>query len=143
MDKALEAMLAKAEEIYTTSTANYPNTSGPRRGIAVVSVRRKKTNRWLTLQDNFGKTCYRAPKILNCRPIDLGGSNEGLVFGKIAYCHRTKKDSGCDAREIKEGESFWQGAIWGSTEVLFAFSGFSELDDVEVAKAGERAYFEN
>jgi hypothetical protein len=145
----LEAMLRKAELVYLCSTENYPDTRGPRRGIAAVSIQVDSDthpHRWLTLSDNFGEVCYRDPKQLNGRDIDLGGSNEGVLFGKIAYSRRTMRNSGCDAREVKEGESFWRGNIFEASDpynpkcVTFGFSGFTELDDEEVAKAGRKAY---
>ena len=95
----------------------------------------------MTLQDNFGEVCYRDPKIMNGRNIDLGGSNEGILFGKVAYCHRVHENSGCDAKDVKEGESYWKGAVWRE-DCVFGFSGFPELDDLEIAKVGEQAYFE-
>ena len=137
-------------EIYQNSPENYKDRA--RRGIVAVSVREDPDNypnRWITLSDNFGEVCYREPNELNGRNIDLGGSNEAILFGKMAYCRRTWLNSGCDARDVKAGESFWMGAIFESdfltdtNNVIFGFSGFTELDDVKVAKAGREAYFKS
>lgn len=146
----LKKMLDTAEEIYKTSDENYPKTRGPRRGIAVVSIKMNvesgSENRWLALSDNFGKKCYREPKQLNGRDIDLGCSNEGIIFGKIAYSRRTHKNSGCSASETLEGESFWRGNMFLDDDpdapkyITFGFSGFTELDDEKVAKAGREEY---
>ena len=144
---ALEAMLEKAEQIYHFSPENYP-ARGDRRGIAVVAVLEDPAGypyKWLTISDNFGEICHRAPKQQNGRNIDNGGSNEGILFGKIAYSRRTGLDSGCDVRDIKEGESFWKGNIFGNDDkdTTFGFSGFTELEDEEVSKVGRETFYGN
>jgi len=140
--QVLAAMIEKAGEVYETSAENYAVTRGPRRGLAVVTVQDDTDpDVWLSLESRFGGLCWGQPKSQNGRDIDLGVSNDGLAHGKIAYCRRTGNNSGADVRDVRGAESYWQGALFSEDhKALFAFSGFSETDDVLVAAHGKALY---
>ena len=142
MHAILDAMLKKAEEVYKNSEEDYPKTRG-KRGFACVKLRyAPNQNRWIAVEDVFGEKSYRNTRTQNGREIEYGANFEGVVQGKIAYCKRTGENSGTSIRDIKEGESFWKGAIFDGADkmALFGYSGFNELDDIVVGEAGREEY---
>ena len=134
----LNAMEKKAKTIFENSS-NYKGTD--KRGYMVVQIRDKKNpNQWDSSSRNFG-IVFRDYQYEGELVISNGTNFDALAHGKVAFCRRTKKDSGTNYYQVLGYESFWKGAIIsGDDNCICAFSGFMGEDDAEIAKAGITCY---
>jgi hypothetical protein len=136
LDIMEQTVLAIREEKESRQTAKLP-----KRGMLVAQIRTGEAPaQWESSIRTF-HTFFRAPCIENGVVVDKGDSNDCTVHAKIAYVHRTGKNSGAPVTEVWGDEAKWKGAVISEDgNCICGFSGFSEDDDMRVAEAGIAEY---
>lgn len=95
----------------------------------------------ITGKDQGYYSYFRPPDHINRGSNDQGTNYLAYAAGKLFHSFRTFKDSG--SKDVLKGESAAKGSIiLGQFPncVIFAFSGGTEEQDLQVARAGYRAY---
>jgi hypothetical protein len=112
-----------------------------KRGMLVAQVRTGEAPAQWESSIRAFDTFFKAPRIENGEVLDNGDNNDGTIHAKIAYVHRTGKNSGAPIAELWGNESKWKGAVISEDgNCICGFSGFSEDDDVLIAEAGIAEY---
>ncbi|MCL2232749.1 MAG: hypothetical protein FWB99_06695 [Treponema sp.] len=112
-----------------------------KRGMMTVSIRdAKNPDQWDSTCRSFG-TVFRDYSYEGDLVINNGTNFDALAHGKVAYCRRTGNNSGTNYYQVLGYESYWRGAITSDDgNCICAFSGFTGLDDEEIARAGITCY---
>ena len=121
IDAALAAMAARAQELGVT-------------GVAVVLESVEGADR---LSPHF-LIVGRAERKPNRGPEDAGTNYLAVSFSKVAEMFVTGADSGHAGREPRTGEFGYRGGVIspGETWLYPSFSGGTQDEDVEIARAG-------
>lgn len=108
-------------------------------GVMMVKIKVSETS-WEATELYHGNP-FTSPQLHHGRHINNGSNCIGTVYTKAAYIQRTGQNSGAHFNEMKESESYWQGAVISEDgRCICAFSGIDELDDVKIAKTGIACY---
>ncbi len=108
-------------------------------GAMMVKVKITETC-WEATELRYGNP-FTAPQLHHGRKITNGSNCIGTAYTKAAYIQRTRQHSGSHFNDMKESESYWQGALISDDgNCICAFSGVDELDDVKIAQAGIACY---
>lgn len=134
----LNAMEKAAKGIFDDNP-NY--TKDGKRGMMVVDIRDpKNSDQWDSSCRNFG-TVFRDYQYEGELVISNGTNFDALAHGKVAFCRRTKLNSGTNYYQVLGYESFWKGAVVSDDgNCICAFSGLMGVDDEIIAHAGIACY---
>ena len=134
----LNAMEKRTRNIFDRDSG-YQETG--KRGMLVVSIRDPQNpDQWDSSCRNFG-TVFRDYTIEDGLVINNGTNFDALAHGKVAFSRRTGMNSGTNYYQVLGYESYWRGSVTSDDgNCICAFSGFSGIDDEDIAQAGITCY---